>query len=80
MHRKLREIRELAEEKEVKELLSQVENQYAYASRDKEKRESFKVAGNLRRVTKWKDHREKRCPQGRRMLLPGRTSFLSAAQ
>ena len=34
-----REIKELAEEKEVKELLSQVENQYAYASRDKKKLE-----------------------------------------
>ena len=30
------EIRELAEEREVRELLCQVENQYAYASRDKE--------------------------------------------
>nr|WP_317379738.1 hypothetical protein [uncultured Faecalimonas sp.] len=41
-----REIRELAEEKEVKELLSQVENQYAYASRDKKK---------LEKALKWQE-------------------------
>lgn len=40
------EIQALAEEKEVKELLSQVENQYAYASRDKEK---------LEKVLKWQE-------------------------